>query len=227
VAHNASAAACVRQQEEAEAVCRVRQAEAPSQHELECGSARPPPSCENGRGSSRTSAQQRAAAQAEERRLRGQRAQLTAEEQRVRASRLEEEAQRTAVATLERGAREQQKAAVKAEARAQRERQKEERLCGERLALQRYRQRSAAELSELGFALHPISSERNGDIWRPLSRCLHVPNPGWLGHGRDQAESGRYLRLELARAWRIENPTMWSGGLAGEEAALADPLFRA
>jgi hypothetical protein len=94
-------------------------------------------------------------------------------------------------------------------------------LRGERLALQRYCQRSTAELSELGFALHPIC-----DIWRPLSRCLHVPNPGWLGHGRDQAESGRYLRLELARAWRIENPTLWSGGLAGEEAALADPLFR-
>ena len=33
-----------------------------------------------------------------------------------------------------------------------------------------------------------------------LSRCLHVPNPGWLGRGRDQAEGGRYLRLELARA---------------------------
>ena len=46
VARNASAAACVRQREEAEEQeCRVRQAEAPSQHELEGGSARPPPSC--------------------------------------------------------------------------------------------------------------------------------------------------------------------------------------
>jgi hypothetical protein len=143
------------------------------------------------------------------------------------ASRLEEEAQRTAVAVSERRARERQKAVVEVEARAQRERQKAERLCSERLALPRYWQRSTAERSELGFALHPISSERNGDIWRPLSRCLHVPDPGWLGRVRDQAEGGRYLRLELARAWRIENPTMWSGGLAGEEAALADPLFRA
>jgi hypothetical protein len=75
----------------------------------------------------------------------------------VRASRLKEEAQRTAVAASERGARERQKAAVEAEAHAQRERQKEERWCGERLALQRYWQRSAAERSELGFALHPIS----------------------------------------------------------------------
>ena len=114
---------------------------------------------------------------------------------------------------------------VEAEAHAQCERQKAERLCGERLALPRYWQRSAAEPIELGFALHPISSERNGDIWRPLSRCLHVPNPGWLGLGRDQAEGGRYLRLELVREWRIENPMMWSGGLASEEAALADPLF--
>ena len=89
---------------------------------------------------------------------------------------------------------------VEAEARAQRERQKAERLRAERLALSSYWQRSAAERSELGFALHQISSERNGNIWRPLSRCLHVPNPGWLGPGRDQAESDRYLRLELARA---------------------------
>jgi hypothetical protein len=57
VAHDASAAACVRQQEDAGAqVCRVRQAEAHSQHELEGGSMRPPPSCENGSGSSRASA---------------------------------------------------------------------------------------------------------------------------------------------------------------------------
>ena len=57
VAHDASAAACVRQPEEAEAqVCRMRQAEAHSQHELEGGSMRPPPSCENGSGSSRASA---------------------------------------------------------------------------------------------------------------------------------------------------------------------------
>ena len=68
---------------------------------------------------------------------------------------------------------------VEAEARAQCERQKAERLCGKRLALPRYWQRSAAERNELGFALHPISSERNCDIWRPLSRCQHVPNPGW------------------------------------------------
>ena len=48
-------------------------------------------------------ARERAAAQAEERRLCGQRAQLAAEEQRVRASRLKEEAQR-AVAASERRA---------------------------------------------------------------------------------------------------------------------------
>jgi hypothetical protein len=60
VAHNASAAACVRQREEAEVqVCRAQQAEAPSQHELEGGSTRPPPSCENRSGSSRASAPQR------------------------------------------------------------------------------------------------------------------------------------------------------------------------
>ena len=116
------------------------------------------------------------------------------------ASRQEVEEQRTAVAVSERRTCERQKAEVEAEARTERERQKAERLCGERLALLRYWQRSAAERSELGFALHPISSERNGDIWRPLSRCLHVPNPGWLGHGRDQAEGGRYARLKLARA---------------------------
>ena len=61
VARNASAAACVRQRDEAEAqVCRMRQADAPSQHKLEGGSTRPPPSCENGSGcSSRASAPQR------------------------------------------------------------------------------------------------------------------------------------------------------------------------
>jgi hypothetical protein len=37
-------------------VCRVRQAEAHSQHELEGGSTRPPPSCKNGSDSSRASA---------------------------------------------------------------------------------------------------------------------------------------------------------------------------
>jgi hypothetical protein len=80
----------VRQWEEAEAqVCRGRQAEAPSQHELKGGSARPPPSCENGSGSSRASAPQRKQKSA---------GCASNEEQRVRASRLEEEAQRTAVA---------------------------------------------------------------------------------------------------------------------------------
>jgi hypothetical protein len=82
----------------------------------------------------------------------------------VHASRLEEEAQRTEGAALERRSREWQKAVVEAEARAQRERQKAERLRGKRLALPKYWQRSAAERSELGFALHPISSERNCDI---------------------------------------------------------------
>jgi hypothetical protein len=49
-------------------------------------------------------ARERAAAQAEEHRLRKQRAQLATEEQRVHASRLKEEAQRTAVAASERRA---------------------------------------------------------------------------------------------------------------------------
>ena len=220
VAHDASAAACVRQREEAEAqVRRVRQAEAHAQRELE---RRQHEAAAELRERERLVARERAAAQAEERRLRGQRAQLAAEEQRVGASRQEVEAQRAAVAASERRARERQKAAVEAEARAQRERQKAERLRGERLALPRYWQRSAAERSELGFALHPISSERNGDIWRPLSRCLHVPNPGWLGHGRDQAEGGRYARLELARAWRIENPTMWRQYAAAQQRVAED-----
>ena len=57
VAHDASAAACARKREEAGAqVCRMRQAEAHSQHGLEGGSTRPPPSCKNGSDSSRTSA---------------------------------------------------------------------------------------------------------------------------------------------------------------------------
>ena len=57
MAHDTSAAACVWQREEAETqVCRLRQAEAHSQHELEGGSTRPPQSCENGSGSSCASA---------------------------------------------------------------------------------------------------------------------------------------------------------------------------
>ena len=88
---------------------------------------------------------------------------------------------------------------VEAEARAQRERQKAERLRGERLALPRYWQRSAAERSELGFALHPISSERtaiSGARSAAACTCRTLVGSG----ASDQAEGGRYSRLELARA---------------------------
>jgi hypothetical protein len=174
-------------------------------------------------------AHERAAAQAEERWLRVQRARLAAEKQRMGASRLEEEVQRAAVAASERSARERQKAAVEAEARAQRERQKAERLRGERLALPRYWQSSlqsaaswALRCTRSAVSATAISGARSA----AACTCRTLVGSGAGATGRDQAECGRYLRLELAREWRIENLTMWSGGLANKEAALADPLFR-
>lgn len=50
---------------------------------------------------------------------------------------------------------------------------------------------------------------RPGDAaFRGLAACLRT-DPGELGVGRDVVEGGRYTRLELKCAWRIENPRLW------------------
>lgn len=50
----------------------------------------------------------------------------------------------------------------------------------------------------------PISS----DVFSMLSRCLDT-NGSWLGSGRDVREAGRYSKLRLVRAWRVENRRLW------------------
>jgi hypothetical protein len=120
-----------------------------------------------------------------------ERAAAQAEERRLRGQRaqLAAEEQRVRASRLE---EEAQRTAVATSERRAREWQKA--VVEAEARAQRERQK-AERLRDERLAL-------------PRYCCLHVPNPGWLGRERDQAESGRYLRLELARAWRIENPTM-------------------
>jgi hypothetical protein len=46
------------------------------------------------------------------------------------------------------------------------------------------------------------------DTLRALQNCLATDGTQ-LGHGRDVVEHGRYSRLELSIAWRIEHPFLW------------------
>ena len=73
-----------------------------------------------------------------------------------------------------------------------------------------YFEKTAALSALSGFAVHRITAE--GSEWASLSKCLDTPHPEWLNIGADVKEketSGSYNKLELAAAWRIENPTVW------------------
>ena len=62
--------------------------------------------------------------------------------------------------------------------------------------------------SDQGFSLQPI--HRGQGVWAALAACLKTRRADWLGEGRDVPPGHPpYNRLELARAWRIENPKLW------------------
>ena len=58
------------------------------------------------------------------------------------------------------------------------------------------------------YLLHSVTCDRA--LFTALQECLAVEHPQYLGHGRDQRRGGQYTRLELQRAWRVENPALWS-----------------
>uniref|UniRef100_A0A0G4HTC2 Poly [ADP-ribose] polymerase n=1 Tax=Chromera velia CCMP2878 TaxID=1169474 RepID=A0A0G4HTC2_9ALVE len=59
-----------------------------------------------------------------------------------------------------------------------------------------------------GFHLIPVK-ESDKAVRKALQSALDATPSGFLGKGRDQMVGGRYSRLELACAWRIENRRRW------------------
>jgi hypothetical protein len=134
--------------------------------------------------------------------------QVAAKNQRADADAKAAVAGKAEVAKAEARLRKRQEEAKAAEAKLGRDRAEVERMRGERLALPGHWEKAKAAASQAGFAVHPLTEARNQAEWRALSNCLHVPHPEWFGLGRDVVEHGRYNRLELTRAWRIENPAV-------------------
>jgi hypothetical protein len=69
--------------------------------------------------------------------------------------------------------------------------------------LPRHWEKKEAEASADGFAVHPIHED--DAQWLSLSDCLQTRGD-WLGEGRDVKEKEKYDKLQLVRAWQVENP---------------------
>ena len=79
------------------------------------------------------------------------------------------------------------------------------------------------EQSLKGFGLCVVNPESNASTWAALERFLEVDDPRNLGYGRDVKQSvGKYVRLRLVRAWRIQNPALWARYAAGKDKIRAD-----
>ncbi|KAL1528532.1 hypothetical protein AB1Y20_009875 [Prymnesium parvum] len=76
-----------------------------------------------------------------------------------------------------------------------------------------------------GFALVRI---HQAPLLAALNEMLGVEDPSSLSRGRDVREKGEYTGLQLAAAWRVENPFMWEkyvierAGLSAHAARMAE-----
>lgn len=64
---------------------------------------------------------------------------------------------------------------------------------------------SGKDTPSQGWSTVPVKDRSTLDL---LQACL-ATDGSQLGQGRDVVEAGRYSRLELALAWRIEHPSLW------------------
>ena len=70
--------------------------------------------------------------------------------------------------------------------------------------------------SAKGFGVVPL--EDSDDVWAQLEHFLKVDDPKNLGFGRDVKQGvGKYVKLRLACAWRIQNSALWARYAAGKD----------
>ena len=69
--------------------------------------------------------------------------------------------------------------------------------------------------SNKGFGVVPL---QDNDVLAQLEKFLNVDDPKNLGFGRDvKQDVGKYVKLKLAYAWRIQNPALWARYEAGKD----------
>lgn len=75
---------------------------------------------------------------------------------------------------------------------------------------------AASEYRGNGFRM--VRLQKDTAIMALLERFLEVDDPKNLGVGRDVQEKsrGKYVKLTLSAAWRIQNPSLWSRYVAGK-----------
>ncbi|CAE8604443.1 unnamed protein product [Polarella glacialis] len=71
-----------------------------------------------------------------------------------------------------------------------------------------------------GWALVNVTG--NPFLFPVLQRCVAATQQDWLGQGRDASEAGAYSALQLAAAWRIENPQRWKTFCAARDEVAVD-----
>ena len=103
------------------------------------------------------------------------------------------------------------------EKKVAKEKQEVARLQRKRLLPPRYWAQDSVKKAGASFAMVGISDQSDAGLWRTLSSCLATVNSQWLGHGRDVVERGNYSRLELTRAWRIQNTPLWERYTVAQE----------
>jgi len=69
-----------------------------------------------------------------------------------------------------------------------------------------------------GNGFQAVRLRGDAAVWAQLERFLEVEDAQNLGYGRDvqQKTKAKYVKLKLAAAWRIQNPSLWSRYLAGK-----------
>ena len=80
---------------------------------------------------------------------------------------------------------------------------------GQRFGLPSYWEQAMALSSDRGYALHEVNAGNDGKTYELLQRFLSTTKPHELGVGRDVKWAGKYTKLELQRAWRIEHPRLY------------------
>ena len=77
-------------------------------------------------------------------------------------------------------------------------------------------QGQASTESTGGYTLVPLTADKSSEL-AALGDLLTTPHPEWLGIGRDVQSRGRYTKLKLQCAWRLENPAKWMEYAAARE----------
>ena len=83
-------------------------------------------------------------------------------------------------------------------------------------------EKSIAAKAKDGFAL--LALDRQGHdkkLWDTLEQLLET-NSAHLGYGADHKGYPRYNRIRMARAWRLEHPTLWDRYTGAQQQVVRD-----